>query len=306
MVKEQIRELALEMGFSACGFTHSDELTEEIPSFKKWINEEFHAEMHYMENHFQKRMNPSLLVENSKTVISLLLNYYPEQLQNPNTYKISKYAYGEDYHTVFKEKMRSFLDRINSEIIPVSGRIFTDSAPLLERALAVRAGLGWIGKNSLLITKDNGSFVFIGEIVIDTKLDPDEPFTKNFCGNCSACIDSCPAKAIVSRKVVDARKCLSYLTIEHRGEFDSSVPDILSDHIFGCDACQDVCPWNRKVTPTSEKRFNPHPDLLKYSKNDWENITVEEYQKIFKKGAVKRAKYSGITRNISAANTNSN
>ncbi len=301
MIKEQIRELALKMGFTACGFTRSDELTDEITGFQKWIDQGFHANMHYMENHFEKRMNPSLLVEESKTVISLLLNYFPEQQQDPNSYQIAKYAYGEDYHVVFKEKMRSFLDRINAEITSVTGRIFTDSAPLLERALAVRAGLGWIGKNSLLITKDNGSFVFIGELVIDIELEPDAPFTQNFCGNCSACIDNCPPKAIVSPKVVDARKCLSYLTIEHRGEFDDSVPDLLSDHIFGCDVCQDVCPWNRKAIATSEERFAPHPDLLSFSKENWEDLTVEQYQKIFKKGAVKRAKYGGITRNISAA-----
>jgi len=303
MIKEQIRTLALEMGFTACGFTHTGELDSEVESFQKWIENGFHAEMAYMENHFEKRMNPSLLVKQSQTVISLLLNYVPEQTQPTDTYQIAKYAYGEDYHTVFKEKMRHFFERINEEITPIDGRIFTDSAPLLERALAVRAGLGWIGKNSLLITREHGSFVFIGELVIDLALEPDEPFTENYCGNCSACIDHCPPKAIVAPKVVDGRKCLSYLTIEHRGDFTESVSDTLSGHIFGCDVCQDVCPWNRKVKPTLEERFTPHPDLLTFTNEQWENMTVEQYQKIFKKGAVKRTKYSGMVRNISAAST---
>ncbi len=297
-MKEKIRELALEMGFAACGFTHAGELTAEREPLTQWLDQGFHAQMSYMENHFEKRLNPSLLVEEAKTVIVLLFNYYPEKLQRPDAPQIAKYAYGEDYHFVFKEKLRELLSRINSEVTPTEGRVFTDSAPLLERALAVRAGLGWIGKNSLLINKDIGSFFMIGEILLDIELEEDTPFSNNHCGSCQQCINSCPPKAITLPGVVDSNLCISYNTIEFRGEFDVDNPPNLENRLFGCDICQDVCPWNKKSTAHTIERFKPHPDLLTKSRNEWENLTVEEYQKVFKKSAVKRTKYSGIMRNF--------
>lgn len=302
-MKEKIRELALEMGFSACGFTHAGELENQREPLRFWLDAGYHAGMSYMENHFEKRLNPSLLVEGAKTVVSLIYNYYPVKLQRSDAPQIAKYAYGEDYHTVFKEKMFEFYKRIN-EIVPVEGRVFTDSAPLLERSLAVRAGLGWIGKHSLLINRELGTFFFIGELVLDIELAPDHPFENNHCGSCRNCIDACPTSAIGDNCTIDSNLCLSYHTIEYRGEFDEHTPDF-SDRLFGCDICQDVCPWNRRAKPTEEERFAPHPDMLTKSREEWGSIDEEEFRRIFRRSAVKRAKYKGIRRNIDFINRDS-
>lgn len=296
-MKEKIRTLAQEIGFLECGFTSTIELTEEIPHLKQWLNNGFHSSMQYMENHFEKRVNTSLLVEGSKTVISLLYNYYPEKLQRKDAPQIAKYAYGKDYHFIFKEKLNTFLERINNEITPISGRVFTDSAPLLERPLAQKAGLGWRGRNSLLVSPKHGSFFFIGEVVVDLELEPDEPFEKNYCGNCRKCLESCPTSAIVEDGVIDSNRCLSFWTIEHKGSFIEDTPD-LHNRMYGCDICQDVCPWNKKSKPHSEPEFNPHERLLTMTSDEWNNLSEEEFREIFRKSAVKRTKYAGLMRNL--------
>ncbi len=296
-MKEKIRALADELGFTACGFTHAGTLVGESEHLSSWLDNGYHAEMMYMENHFEKRLTPSLLVEDAKSVITLLYNYYPQKLQRPDAPQIAKYAYGEDYHFVLKEKLFELQNRINSEITPINGRAFTDSAPVLERALAVRAGLGWIGKNSLLINKKLGSFFMIGELVIDLEIEPDQPFDGNYCGNCNRCVESCPTGAILENGVINSNNCISYLSIEKRGDFTENTPS-LNDQMFGCDICQDVCPWNSKAVPNDEERFTPHPDLLSNSREQWENLEEEQFRKIFRKSAVKRTKYGGLMRNI--------
>lgn len=253
--------------------------------------------MSYMENHFDKRLNPTLLVEDSKSVISLLLNYYPSEFQNPDTYKISKYAYGQDYHFVIKEKLKELLNTIQTEIGEVSGRVFVDSAPVLDKAWAAKSGLGWIGKNSNLITQKVGSFYFIAEIIIDLDLEYDNAVTDH-CGTCTACIDSCPTEAIVSPYVVDGSKCISYFTIELKENIPTEMKGKFDDWAFGCDVCQDVCPWNRFSKPHDEPLLNPNIELLSYSKKDWEEITEDVFSKVFKKSAIKRTKLEGIKRNI--------
>jgi epoxyqueuosine reductase len=256
-----------------------------------------HGEMSYMTNHFDKRLNPTLLVPDSKSVVSLLLNYFPEETQTNNTYKISKYAYGEDYHVVIKDKLRQLLNFIQDEIGEVHGRAFTDSAPVLDKAWAAKSGLGWIGKHSNLITKSNGSFYFIAELIIDLELDYDYAVTDH-CGNCTACIDACPTQAITEPYVVDGSKCISYFTIELKNEIPLDMKGKFNDWMFGCDICQDVCPWNRFSKTHKEPLFNPNQELLSMSKKDWEEITEEVFRKVFEKSAVKRTKYSGFIRNI--------
>ena len=257
-----------------------------------------HGEMQYMENHFDKRLDPTKLVEDSKSVVSLLLNYFPSnEPQDKTAPKISKYAYGADYHIVIKEKLKRLLEFIYEEIGEVSGRAFVDSAPVLDKAWAAKSGLGWVGKNSNLITKDTGSFYFIAELIIDLPLNYDNP-TTDHCGTCTACIDACPTKAIVDPYVVDGSKCISYFTIELKNELPSSMKGSFDNWMFGCDICQDVCPWNRFSKAHSEPLFNPKDKLLSMSKSEWEEITEELFQEIFKKSAVKRTKFSGLTRNI--------
>ncbi len=297
-MKERIKYLARSLGFSGCGFASTTELTSERTSLMEWLASGFHANMNYMENHFEKRLNPSLLVEGSKTVISLTFPYFPDKIQDSSTFQIAKYAYGEDYHDVLKDKLRILLEQIDIEFGPVSGRVFTDSAPILERPLAVRSGLGWIGRNSLLITKESGSFVFIAEILCDLSIDPDTPFDNNFCGTCRACIDNCPTSAIIADGVIDSNRCLSYWTIEHKGEIPEEIQNLNRDRMYGCDICQDVCPWNRRAQKTTEPRFQPHPELLEFTNEDWKNLTENEYSRLFKKSAVKRAKFGGLRRNI--------
>ncbi len=253
--------------------------------------------MGYMENHFDKRLDPTLLVNDSKSVISLLLNYYPEQTQIADSYKISKYAYGQDYHFVIKEKLKEFLFSIQENIGEVSGRAFVDSAPVLDKAWAAKSGLGWIGKNSNLLSKQVGSFFFIAELIVDLELEYDTAVTDH-CGSCTKCIDACPTGAIIAPYVVDGSKCISYFTIELKDNIPQEMKGKFDDWAFGCDVCQDVCPWNRFSKPHNEPPFNPNPELLSMTKKDWEEITEETFRAVFKNSAVKRAKYDGLKRNI--------
>ena len=295
---ELIKNEAKRLGFLSCGISKADFLEEEAPRLEQWLNKNMHGEMQYMENHFDKRLDPTKLVEDSKSVVSLLLNYFPSKEPKDKTApKISKYAYGTDYHLIIKEKLKRLLEFIYEEIGEVSGRAFVDSAPVLDKAWAAKSGLGWVGKNSNLITKDTGSFYFIAELIIDLPLNYDNP-TTDHCGTCTACIDACPTKAIVDPYVVDGSKCISYFTIELKNELPSSMKGSFDNWMFGCDICQDVCPWNRFSKAHSEPLFNPNKKLLSMSKSEWEEITEELFQEIFKKSAVKRTKFSGLTRNI--------
>lgn len=292
-----IKAEAKRLGFLSCGISKAEFLEEEAPRLENWLKKNMHGEMAYMENHFDKRLDPTLLVPDSKSVISLLLNYFPSETQTTESYKISKYAYGTDYHFVIKDKLKQLLNFIDEEIGEVHGRAFVDSAPVLDKAWAAKSGLGWIGKHSNLLTKQLGSFYFIAELIIDLDLEYDSPVTDH-CGSCTACIDACPTNAIVADKVVDGSKCISYYTIELKNEIPIPEKGKFEDWMFGCDVCQDVCPWNRFSKAHSEPLFNPHPELLSMTKKDWEEITEEVFQKIFKNSAVKRTKFSGLKRNI--------
>lgn len=293
-----IKKHAKRLGFLSCGISKSGFLEEEAPRLETWLNKNMHGEMQYMENHFDKRLDTTKLVEGSKSVISLLLNYYPNQIQSDNSApKISKYAYGTDYHFVIKDKLKVLLEIIREEIGEVNGRAFVDSAPVLDKAWAAKSGLGWIGKHSNLLTQKTGSFYFIAELIVDLELEYDTPVTDH-CGTCTACIDACPTQAIVNPYVVDGSKCISYFTIELKEQLPESYKGKFDNWMFGCDVCQDVCPWNRFSKSHNEPLFNPHPELLEMSKKDWEEITEETFRKVFKNSAVKRTKFSGLTRNI--------
>ena len=292
-----IKAEAQRLGFLSCGISKAGFLEEEAPRLENWLNNNMNGQMSYMENHFDKRLNPTLLVDDAKSVISLLLNYYPSELQNENSYKISKYAYGQDYHHVIKEKLKELLHFIQTEIGEVSGRAFVDSAPVLDKAWAAKSGLGWVGKNSNLITQKVGSFYFIAELIIDLELDYDTP-TTDHCGSCTSCLDACPTDAIVAPYVVDGSKCISYFTIELKDNLPQEMKGKFDDWMFGCDVCQDVCPWNRFSKPHNEPLFQANSDILNFSKSDWEEITVDTFQKVFKNSAVKRTKYEGLLRNI--------
>jgi epoxyqueuosine reductase len=285
------------LGFLSCGISKAGFLEEEAPRLETWLNQNMNGQMSYMENHFDKRLNPTLLVDGAKSVISLLLNYYPAELQNQESYKISKYAYGQDYHHVIKEKLNELLNFIQTEIGEVSGRAFVDSAPVLDKAWAAKSGLGWMGKNSNLITQKVGSFYFIAELIVDLDLAYDTA-TTDHCGSCTACIDACPTEAIVAPYVVDGSKCISYFTIELKDNLPQEMKGKFDDWIFGCDVCQDVCPWNRFSKPHNEPLLKATPEILSYSKSDWEEITNETFQKVFKNSALKRTKYEGLLRNI--------
>ena len=285
------------LGFLSCGISKAGFLEEEAPRLENWLNNQMNGQMSYMENHFDKRLNPTLLVDGAKSVISLLLNYYPSEHQNKDSYKISKYAYGQDYHHVIKEKLKELLHFIQTEIGEVSGRAFVDSAPVLDKAWAAKSGLGWVGKNSNLITQKVGSFYFIAELIIDLELEYDSP-TTDHCGSCTACLDACPTEAIVAPYVVDGSKCISYFTIELKDNLPQEMKGKFDDWMFGCDVCQDVCPWNRFSKPHNEPLFEANPDIVNFSKSDWEEITVDTFQKVFKNSAVKRTKYEGLLRNI--------
>ncbi|PSG90636.1 tRNA epoxyqueuosine(34) reductase QueG [Aurantibacter aestuarii] len=292
-----IKAEAKRLGFLSCGISKAGFLEEEAPRLERWLKSNAHGEMQYMENHFDKRLDPTKLVEDSKSVVSLLLNYYPSEEQNENSYKISKYAYGQDYHHIIKSKLKELHQFIETEIGEVSGRAFVDSAPILDKAWAAKSGLGWIGKHSNLLTQKVGSFYFIAELIIDLELEYDH-ITTDHCGSCTACIDACPTQAITEPYVVDGSKCISYLTIELKNQIPTEFKSKMDDWMFGCDVCQDVCPWNRFSKPHQEPLFHPKPELLSMSKKDWEEITEDVFKKVFQKSAVKRTKFSGLRRNI--------
>ncbi len=293
-----IKSEALRLGFLSCGISKAGFLEDEAPRLENWLNKNRHGQMSYMENHFDKRLNPTLLVDDAKSVVSLLLNYFPSEIQNQDSYKISKYAYGQDYHYVIKDKLKDLLRFIQTEIGEVNGRVFVDSAPVLDKAWAAKSGLGWIGKNSNLITKQVGSFYFIAELIIDIDLEYDYA-TTDHCGSCTACLDACPTQAIVAPYVVDGSKCISYFTIELKEQIPDEMKGKFDDWMFGCDVCQDVCPWNRFSKPHQEPLFNPNVEILSYSKKDWQEITDAVFKKVFKNSAVKRTKLEGLKRNIS-------
>ena len=281
-----------------CGVSNAEFLEEEAPRLEKWLESNMQGNMQYMENHFDKRLDPRLLVDGAKSVVSLALNYFPEKTQNEDSYKISKYAYGEDYHFIIKWKLKELMKFIQAEIGEVGGRVFVDSAPVLDRAWAKKSGLGWIGKNANLINKEAGSFFFLAELIIDLELEPDGP-VKDYCGTCTACIDECPTDAIPEPYVVDGSKCISYLTIELKDEIiPKEFQGKMEDWMFGCDICQDVCPWNRFSTPHNEPLLNPKPNLLGLNKKDWQDLTEEVFRDLFKNSAVKRTKFDGLKRNI--------
>jgi len=294
-----IKGKAEELGFFYCGVSAAGFLENEAKQLDSWLKNGYHGKMKYMEGHFDKRLDPRKLVPNAKTVVSLLLNYFPEKTQTgPDKYKVSKYAYGVDYHFVIKEKLKELYQFIQYEIGEVGGRVFVDSAPVMDKVWAKKSGLGWIGKNTNLIHPKHGSFFFIAELILDLELEPDGPM-KDYCGTCTKCIDECPTDAIVQPYVVDGSKCISYLTIELKDELlPNEFSGKMDDWIFGCDVCQDVCPWNRFSKPHNNTAFDPHKDLLQMSKADWKDLTEEVFQELFKKSAVKRTKYSGLKRNI--------
>ena len=292
-----IKTEAKRLGFMSCGISKAGFLEKEAPRLENWLSENMHGEMRYMENHFDKRLDPTKLVEGSKSVISLLLSYFPNETQSEDSYKISKYAYGTDYHFVIKEKLKQLLQFMQNEIGEIDGRAFVDSAPVLDKAWAAKSGLGWIGKNSNLLTKQAGSFYFIAELIVDLELEYDSPVTDH-CGSCTACIDACPTQAIVDPYKVDGSKCISYFTIELKEALPTSVKGHFDDWMFGCDICQDVCPWNKFSIAHNEPLFNPQPELLEMEKKDWEELTKETFDRIFKKSAVKRTKFEGLNRNI--------
>lgn len=297
-----IKAEAKRLGFMSCGISKAEFLESEAPRLENWLQQNRNGQMSYMENHFDKRLDPTLLVPGAKSVVSLLLNYFPVQTQTPDTYKISKYAYGTDYHFIIKGKLKELLQSIQTEIGDIDGRAFVDSAPVLDKAWAAKSGLGWIGKNSNLLTKSVGSFYFIAELIIDLELDYDYAVTDH-CGSCTACLDACPTEAIVAPYVVDGSKCISYFTIELKDQLPAEMKDHFDDWAFGCDICQDVCPWNRFSKPHNEPLFNPHPDLLEMTKRDWENISEETFKAVFKDSAVKRTKFAGLQRNINFLKT---
>jgi epoxyqueuosine reductase len=294
---EMIKAESKRLGFLSCGISKAGFLEEEAPRLENWLNKNMHGQMFYMENHFDKRLNPTLLVDGAKSVISLLLNYYPSEFQNKESYKISKYAYGQDYHFVIKEKLKELLYFIRTEIGEVTGRAFVDSAPVLDKAWAAKSGLGWMGKNTNLITQKVGSFYFIAELIVDVELEYDSP-TTDHCGSCTACIDACPTEAIVAPYEVDGSKCISYFTIELKENIPTEMKGKFDDWMFGCDVCQDVCPWNRFSKPHNEPLFQANPELLSFTKKDWEEITEDVFKKIFKNSAVKRTKLEGLRRNV--------
>lgn len=294
-----IKNEAQKLGFLFCGISKAEFLEEEAPRLEAWLHKNMHGEMQYMENHFDKRLDPRLLVDGAKSVISLGINYYTDNRQDdPTAPKISKYAYGMDYHTVIKDKLRQLLQIINEKIGEVGGRVFVDSAPVLDKAWARKAGMGWIGKNSNLLNKKAGSFFFLAELIIDLELEYDIAPTADHCGTCTNCIDACPTDAIVGPYVVDGSRCISYLTIELKNEIPQEFKGKMDNWMFGCDICQDVCPWNRFSVLNTEPAFSPHPELLGLKANDWQEITQDVFQKVFKNSAVKRTKFTGLRRNI--------
>ena len=295
-----IKDESKRLGFSSCGISKARFLSEEADNFEKWLTKGYQGSMSYLEKNIDKRLDPRLLVPGSKSVISLSYNYFPpKKLIEENNFIISKYAYGKDYHKVLKKKLKKLFASIREKIGKIEGRVFVDSAPIHERAWAKLSGLGWVGKNSLLINKNKGSYFFLAEIICDLELEYDEPVL-NRCGSCTRCIDACPTDAITEAQVIDAKKCISYLTIENKENIPEELSGSLNNSIFGCDICQDVCPWNKRSTPHNEKEFLPNKELKKLKRKDWIELTEETFNKIFEGSAVKRTKYKGLTRNIKA------
>lgn len=292
-----IKTAALECGFSFCGISRAEFLEEQAPRLESWLRNGYQGEMKYLENHFDMRLDPVKLVPGAKSVVSLMFNYYPSELQKEPAPKIAKYAYGEDYHKVVKDKCKNLMDLLTQRIGHIGGRAFVDSAPVMERAWAEKSGLGWIGRHGLLINKQQGSFFFLAELIIDLETEPDGP-VKDFCGTCTKCVDACPTEAILPDKTLNASKCISYLTIELRNEIPAEFESKMENWMFGCDICQDVCPWNRFSKPTQEERFAPVGEILSYSDREWQDISEEVFSGIFGKSAIKRTKFSGLKRNI--------
>ena len=293
-----IKDEALRLGFDFCGIAKADFLEEEAPLLEKWLLQNMHGKMAYMQNHFDKRLDPRQLVPGAKSVISLLYNYYTETKQDAGSPGISKNAYGRDYHFVVKDKLKELLNFIQEKIGKVEGRVFVDSAPVLERAWAKKSGLGWIGKNTNLINKTNGSFFFLAEIICDLELDADGPI-EDYCGTCTRCIDACPTEAIIKPYVVDGSKCISYFTIELKEEIPKEFSGKMDNWIFGCDVCQDVCPWNRFSKANKESNFSPSENILNMKERDWEEITQEVFNKIFIDSPLQRTGFEGIKKNLS-------
>lgn len=300
LITNQIKDKAKELGFMDCGIAKAEKLIENEKHLQNYISKSYNGKMQYMENHFEKRLDPTLLVDGAKSVISLLYNYYTSDKQiDIDAPVISKYAYGQDYHFVLKDKLNELLKYIQDNFGDVTGRAFVDSAPVLEKAWAQKAGLGWIGKHSNLINKNYGSYFFISELIIDLELDYNTQIAKNFCANCSLCIDACPTNAIVDAKIIDASRCISYLTIELKGEIPEEFAGKMENRVFGCDICMDVCPFNKKKPkPHNEPKFQPSDELLNLSNEEWHNMSHERFLKLFKKSPVKRSKYKGLMRNI--------
>jgi len=294
-----IKKVAQELNFSLCGIAKAEELTDDARRLEQWLKQGRHGNMQYMERYFDMRINPSLLVPGAQSVITLLCNYFPAEKQQPGAPRISKYAYGKDYHEVIKAKLNEFLYRIQEEIGAVNGRGFIDSAPVLERAWATKSGMGWIGKNGNFITKQQGSFFFIATLIVDLALQPDDPFAKDYCGSCTRCIDACPTGAILPNKEVQGNKCISYYTIELKDMLiPADMKDKFQNWMFGCDVCQDVCPWNRFSKPHNEAAFAPIPEILNLSTKEWQALSEESFRQIFKHSPLKRSKYRGIQRNV--------
>ena len=291
-----IKNKAKALGFEYCGVSKAEFLEEEAPRLENWLNKQMHGEMAYMANHFDKRLNPQLLVDGAKSVVSLSLNYFPEK-EIIADFKISKYAYGIDYHLVIKEKLKALLNHIIEEIGEVHGRVFVDSAPVMDKAWAKKSGLGWMGKNTNLINKKSGSFFFLAELILDLELEYDGAI-KDYCGTCTRCIDACPTDAITEPYIVDGSKCISYFTIELKEHIPLEVKGKFENWAFGCDICQDVCPWNKFSKPHQTEAFNPKPELIGMTTKDWVEITEEVFKTVFKDSAIKRTKLEGIKRNI--------
>jgi epoxyqueuosine reductase len=294
-----VKNLAMSHGFDQCGIAKAAPLDEDARRLEKWLQHGFHGEMHYMSNHFELRVDPTKLVPGAKSVITLLYNYFPEESQKSSAPKVAKYAYGEDYHLIIREKLKIFLQSIREKLGNIEGRGFVDSAPVLERSWAQKSGLGWIGKNGNLINKKMGSFFFIATLITDLELGPDIPHAKDYCGTCSKCVDACPTEAILINKTIDASKCISYFTIELKSkDFPEDLSSKSENWIFGCDICQDVCPWNRFSTPQQQPELEPLKELMQFDIEDWLHLDEERFKIIFKQSPLKRSGFEGIKRNL--------
>lgn len=298
-----IKSTAAALGFNFCGISKAEFLEDEAPKLEEWLKRGYQGKMSYLENHFDKRLDPTMLVPGAKSVISLMYNYYPKQdLALSSKFKIAKYAYGEDYHFVIKDKLKVLLSKIRNEVGDIDGRAFVDSAPVMERVWAAKSGLGWVGKNSLLLNKKAGSFFFLAELILDLELEYDGPM-QDYCGTCTACMDACPTDAIPEPYVVDGSKCISYFTIELKEEIPQSMKGKFENWVFGCDICQDVCPWNRFSAPHQETRFEPSDELKNMATGNWEDLSEDVFKRVFKKSAVKRTGYKGLKRNVEFVNS---